>query len=262
MRMRRATEDDHDRARRGVTLGSPRRGPQQAACKAWSSFARFLRQSPSTTWPAHVLLVVGLLVVTLDVVLRLWQIVAVPHTAGVQANSEVVRPVATVAQAVLPEPAAAPPTVAPIPTPFLRPSDAAGRAIAAQPAALAPPRLPAPTPTPTSDLTTASPEGAVRAFYYLLGHRDFQAMVWLFSARMHDTMPSDPGLFSDRTPPGQLMIQQLTLVSVDGARNNATVSVDVLEQLSPADTKRYVGTWKVVRGPTGWLLDEPDIHLE
>jgi hypothetical protein len=102
----------------------------------------------------------------------------------------------------------------------------------------------------------------VRAFYYLLGRRDFQAVVWLFSARMHDTMPSDPSVLRDRTPPGQIMIQQLTMVSIDPPKNNATVGVDVLEQISPALTNRYVGTWKLVRGPAGWLLDEPDIHLE
>jgi hypothetical protein len=154
-----------------------------------------------------------------------------------------------------------PPTFAPIPTALL-PSGDAGVGIPAQAAAPRPTQPPAATATPTSELSTNTPEGAVRSFYYLLGQRDFQSVAWLFTAHMRDAMPTDPGLLRDRTPPGQLLIQQLTVLSVDRAGNSATVGIDVVEQLSPTDAKRYVGNWRLVRGPAGWLLDEPDIHLE
>jgi uncharacterized surface protein with fasciclin (FAS1) repeats len=196
-----------------------------------------VRHFTSSARVATGLLLVGLLVLTVQVVARQQHVGEVRDIAGAQATRAVPLPGRAAATAGMS--AAAQPTVAQIPTATLAASAAVGP-IAAQPATPTPPRL----PTPTAELSTATPEDAVRAFYSLLGRRDFQAVVSLFSARMSETMPSDPGLLRDRTPPGQLMIRQLTLLSIDGSGNNATVGVDVLEQLSPTVARRYVGTWK------------------
>ena len=44
---------------------------------------------------------------------------------------------------------------------------------------------------------------------------------------------------------------------MDEAGTHATVAVDVVEQLgSSGGSRHYVGTWKLVRDPAGWLLDD------
>jgi hypothetical protein len=243
-------------AREAARGGPARRAEHRPAARPW--VARFLRAATSSTWPVTGLLVVGLVVLIWEIAMTLQGVGEPTQRAGAQASVAVARPASAAAQAALA--ATAPPTLAAVTA--VLPRGAAAVHVPARPPATATPEPPAPTSTPTPALSTASPEGVVRTFYYFLGQRDFQSVAWLFTVHMRSTMPTDPGLLRDRTPPGQLMIQQLTLLSVDQDGNGATVQIDVVEQLSPAVARRYVGNWRLVRGPAGWLLDEPDIHLE
>lgn len=57
----------------------------------------------------------------------------------------------------------------------------------------------------------------------------------------------------------RLWVNSAQVVSVSGDR--ATVAVDLGEVTgSPAVTRRWVGTWQLVRGPSGWLLDAPNLR--
>ena len=54
-------------------------------------------------------------------------------------------------------------------------------------------------------------------------------------------------------------IQEAKVVSYDSAAGRATVAVQLVEQTDSGST-RWVGTWDVVRGSSGWLLDQPDLR--
>jgi hypothetical protein len=54
--------------------------------------------------------------------------------------------------------------------------------------------------------------------------------------------------------------QRLDVVSLDQAAGRATVAVELVEVTgSPAARRRWVGTWQLVRGQSGWLLDNPSL---
>ena len=60
----------------------------------------------------------------------------------------------------------------------------------------------------------------------------------------------------------RLVVQRAEAVALNTGAGRATVAVDVLEVVGvPPVTRRYVGTWQLVRGRTGWLLDQPNLHL-
>ena len=55
-------------------------------------------------------------------------------------------------------------------------------------------------------------------------------------------------------------VRRNALVRQDDAAGTAEVSVDVAETLRGGAGRHYVGTWSLVRGPHGWLIDAP--HLD
>jgi len=120
--------------------------------------------------------------------------------------------------------------------------------------------------TPTEEATTLGPDPAVRVrqFYAYLERGDFDQMGLLLSEHFKQTMVWDPAILRERTLPGHMDVQQADVVAVDADRRVATVAVRVREVAGPPLPSEhvYVGTWHLVRGPTGWLLDQPDIHLE
>jgi hypothetical protein len=127
----------------------------------------------------------------------------------------------------------------------------------------------APQPTteaaPTEE-TAPGPDPAVRVrqFYAFLERGDFDQMGLLLSEHFKQTMVWDPAILRERTLPGHMDVQQADVVAIDPNRRMATVAVRVREVAGPPLPSEhvYVGTWQLVRGPTGWLLDQPDIHLE
>jgi hypothetical protein len=59
----------------------------------------------------------------------------------------------------------------------------------------------------------------------------------------------------------QVIVQRAEAVGLDPTAGRATVAVDVLEVVgTPPATRRYVGTWQLVRTGRGWLLDQPDLR--
>ena len=58
----------------------------------------------------------------------------------------------------------------------------------------------------------------------------------------------------------QMIVRQSTQTALRGSQ--ATVAVDVVEidAGSPPVTREFVGTWQLVAGFTGWLLNQPNLR--
>ncbi len=55
-----------------------------------------------------------------------------------------------------------------------------------------------------------------------------------------------------------IRLQRASVVSQN--QGQATVQVDLLESDSSSGQRHYVGNWYLVRGPNGWLLDQPQLQ--
>jgi hypothetical protein len=192
----------------------------------------------------------------------------VPPVAAAQAAPapEAPAPGEVAAPESAPEPAA---QAAPAPAVAAAPEPAAP-ALSRQPAPMAEapvmtfvPRVMAPTATAVS-LIAPDPVDRVRLFYQYLQGGEFENMGWLLSERFKSTMPWDPKVLRERTPPGQINIEEIQMVSVDPPQLTATVAVRVVEKAGPPlpSLHTYAGTWKLVRGPSGWLMDQPELEEE
>jgi hypothetical protein len=59
----------------------------------------------------------------------------------------------------------------------------------------------------------------------------------------------------------QIVVVHATVVRLDRSAGQATVAVDLLEYDSGSSTPiHWTGTWDLVRTPSGWLLDWPNLH--
>ena len=102
----------------------------------------------------------------------------------------------------------------------------------------------------------SAPDAAVAAFYARVVRHDVGGATALWTARMQANYPPAENIgqrFADTTAI-QLLRNETT--SEDSATGRATVAVDLLETTS-LGTRRYAGTWQLVRGSDGWLLDRP-----
>jgi len=143
----------------------------------------------------------------------------------------------------VPMPAPTPaPTAAPTPAPTTPP-------LAAAPAAVV--RVP----------STESPVAAVQAFYAFITQKQLDRALALWSQRMVNTFPPDEYFWGRFEPTHRISVERISVVSVNEQTGRAVVSVDIVEvHGSPAVTRRWVGTWQLVRGPSGWLLDQPNLR--
>jgi len=165
-------------------------------------------------------------------------------------GSRLVAPVAARVEASTVAPMSAPtPTGAPVPVASATPEPSP---VAADQAAGAP-----------SDIGTADPVQTVRSLYRLLGQSDYDRLPGLLSGRLRDTVPWQPDALRQRIPSGSLTVERAELVSQDADGRLATVAVQVRETIWPGSdrSRTYVGTWQLVRGPSGWLLDGSDLQI-
>jgi hypothetical protein len=154
----------------------------------------------------------------------------------------------------------APPTAAPAPT-IPPPS----------PTPLAPPTAtPAPAPTDTpppptavpataaSAVVASTPAAAVQEFYRLVGAHQFDAAADLWTDRMKAQYPPDGNINGHF---GQDQSVQANIGSTQNTGSGrATVAVSVTE-VRASGTVRATGTWSLVQGPSGWLLDQPNLQV-
>lgn len=137
-----------------------------------------------------------------------------------------------------------------------------GAAMAAAPPVQVPTAVPAPAAPAETTISTASPDSAVRSFYALLQDGDFDSAAGLWTTHMRGAYPPAENIYSRFARTQALTVQRADVVGFDAAAGRATVAIDLTEVLAPqAATRRYVGTWQLVRGPSGWLLDQPNLRL-
>ena len=104
----------------------------------------------------------------------------------------------------------------------------------------------------------STPDGAVREFYQLVEQHQFDAAAQLWTDRMKVDYPVDLNLVGHFNPAKRVDVQ-IGKVTNDGA-GHATVAVAVTEtRTTEPTTRRYTGSWSLVRGPSGWLLDQPNL---
>lgn len=132
--------------------------------------------------------------------------------------------------------------------------------------------VPAPAQVPTARPQTssqaqpapsaASPDDAVRSFYSYLDQGQFDLAASLWSQHMRATYPPAENIYSRFARTQALTVTRADVVQLDAASGRAVVAVQVSEVLagSPATARQYVGNWYLVRGPSGWLLDQPSLR--
>jgi hypothetical protein len=118
---------------------------------------------------------------------------------------------------------------------------------------------PAATPAPPAATTTSSRSASdtVGRFYALVVAHRFDDAARLWSARMRRQYPPSgyiDGRFSRTTA---IDIRRLETRSLNTKKGTATVYVDLVEHRSGESPRRYAGTWDLVRGTSGWLMDRP-----
>jgi hypothetical protein len=160
--------------------------------------------------------------------------------------------------------APAPTTAPPRPT---TPPVAAGPATP-PPATAAPTTAPAaarPTPAaassnPASAVAATDPRQTVASFYDLVSTHQFDSAAQLWSPQMRSSFPPPQNIDQRFGATQAIRLQRADLVSQD--QSQATVAVDLLESDAQGGQRHYVGTWRLVRGPSGWMLDQPDLRPE
>jgi hypothetical protein len=150
---------------------------------------------------------------------------------------------------------------------------ASGQATTApRPAEVGPTATPAPAATPAARAAPAQPTPAlgntamqdprqtVASFYALVAQHQFDSAVQLWSPHMRSAFPPRQNIDERFSQTRRVVLRQADVVAVDPSAGQATVAVDLVED-TPAGSRHYVGNWSLVRGPNGWLLDQPDLKL-
>lgn len=167
-------------------------------------------------------------------------------------------------------PTAAPTVAPPTPTPLAVPTATpvpAPRATAIPPTAAPAPTAVPPTEPPPPVVTTRpsgpvtvanNPAQAVQQFYSFASQHNFDAAAGLWSARMKAEYPTGENL-NGHFGALQRIDASTGVARIDPSGTRATVPVEVTETLGSGETRRLQGSWQLVRGPSGWLLDQPNL---
>jgi hypothetical protein len=105
----------------------------------------------------------------------------------------------------------------------------------------------------------ADPAAAVARFYALAEQHEFAAAAELWSPRMQANYPPAENIDGRFAATQQLTLRAADVVALDEAAGQATVAIDLVEVVG-GQSRRYVGTWQLVRGPRGWQLDQPSLR--
>ncbi len=175
-----------------------------------------------------------------------------PEVAGASATS------AAFAGTPVPRPTVgAPPTIASrstvVPTVAVAPTQTAIAATQAN----GPNSASAPVSAPTPAVRASDPSAAVQDFYARVAAHDFQDAAALWSPRMRAAFPPAQNIDQRFSGTRAVSVQRADVVSQTGVR--AAVAVD-LDEVAADRQHHWSGTWYEVRGPDGWLLDQPQLE--
>jgi hypothetical protein len=137
----------------------------------------------------------------------------------------------------------------------------AERQVALAPTPVATRRTSAPVPTvlPTqSSPASGDPRATIAEFYSLVASHDFDAAEELWSSGMRSRFPPSENIVGRFSQTTSVQLRRADVVAEDDA--SAAVTVDLVETDAHQAERRYAGTWHLVRGPNGWLLDQPELR--
>jgi limonene-1,2-epoxide hydrolase len=103
----------------------------------------------------------------------------------------------------------------------------------------------------------SSPAQAVQLFYQAVEQHQFDAAAQLWTPQMRAQFPPQENI-NGHFAPTQRIVLQIGTVVMNG-NGQATVPVD-LTDVRADGSQHYVGSWQVVRGPSGWLLNQPNLR--
>jgi hypothetical protein len=107
---------------------------------------------------------------------------------------------------------------------------------------------------------TSDPVQAVISFYGLASAGQFEGAAGLWTPHMTAAYPPRENIAGRFGQTRRLVVQRAEAVAVNPVAGRATVAVELLEVVgTPPVSRRYVGTWQLVRGGNGWLLDQPNL---
>ncbi|MDQ6602527.1 MAG: hypothetical protein M3Z19_07340, partial [Chloroflexota bacterium] len=160
------------------------------------------------------------------------------------------------APSVAPTVPAASPTPLATPTATPRPAPTATAVTATEP----PPSPTAPAPAPPRPVVTGgadTPAQAVEQFYQAVSQHQFDTAAQFWSARMKAQYNTQENINGHFAPTQRIDYTIGNVVTTGDGR--ATVAVQ-LTDVRASGSLRYIGSWQVVRGPSGWLLDQPNLQ--
>ena len=117
-------------------------------------------------------------------------------------------------------------------------------------------------PTALAGVNTGSgdPRQTVYSFYNLVGQHRFSEAALLWSESMRAQFPPSTQINDRFRDTQQIQVVQATVLNRNDAAGVATVAVTLVEQKAGASPQGYrlYGTWQLVRGSSGWLLNHPN----
>ncbi|HLZ25075.1 MAG TPA: hypothetical protein VKQ30_23380 [Ktedonobacterales bacterium] len=75
---------------------------------------------------------------------------------------------------------------------------------------------------------------------------------------MRAAFPPEVNLDQRFSQTRDIQLQRTDVVSED--QTHATVAVDLVESTSQTGQRHFIGNWLLVRGPNGWMLDQPQLQ--
>jgi hypothetical protein len=136
----------------------------------------------------------------------------------------------------------------------------------AQPSATPPvTAVPTSTQTPSAVKPEAqlmlNPVQTVQEFYRRIDRKDFAGAQELWSSDMRRRFPPDENIWQRFAQTRSIRVEQATLTNSNSAGGQATVSVQIVETVGTGgESQVFSGTWSLVRGSDGWLLDQPSLQ--
>jgi serine/threonine-protein kinase len=147
----------------------------------------------------------------------------------------------------------------PVPDTIAAPADTS----ASPTAAVAPPSAmvsaPSPTiaPPATKPAARGGPADAVSRFYSAITAHDLDGALSLWDARMRSTYPPATYLYQRFATTSLIGVSSASVIAETDT--TATVAVEITE-IAAGVRQQWTGYWVLVRGPSGWLLDQPALR--
>jgi serine/threonine protein kinase len=123
--------------------------------------------------------------------------------------------------------------------------------------------VPIPTAAPTVEpaaapAVDADPAETILAFYRSVSGHDYGTASGFWSDRMRARYPPQTNIWGRFDATAGIRARSAAVTSTTS--QNAIVAVDLLETMRDGTVRRWVGTWYLVRSPSGWLMDQPGLR--